>query len=110
MLLGDGVELGLVAILIVDEVGAEVNLLEGLVIAAFWEAKDLLVSRLVGIQDKHEGLSLAGHPDEGERVVPDTSVYFLVEQGDEHMIVCFDVLLGLIDYSHLKIVSVCQKL
>jgi hypothetical protein len=55
-------------------------------------------------------LSLHGQPDERKRIVPDTSVGFLVEEDDEHMIFGTDVLLSRFEYSHLEVVNVNGKL
>ena len=65
VVLGDGVDLGLVTLL-VDEGDAGAHHLVGDVTATLWVAVELLCSGLVGIQDQHQLLRLDCLPDEGE--------------------------------------------
>ena len=79
MALGDGVELGHVAVLFLDEVGAVGHLLVAKVRAGPRVAVGLLFCGLVGIQDQHQVFNLARQPNAGERVIPVAICGFLVE-------------------------------
>ena len=105
MLLGNGVELGPVAELLVNEVGAVGHLNAGEVTAAFRVAIDLLVPGLVGIQNEHQVLRLGGLSDEGERVVEVAIIIFMVEEEHNDVIKGLEVIIGLLDYCHLQILT-----
>jgi hypothetical protein len=105
VLLGDGVNLDTVAELLLNEIGAAVHLQKREVTAAFWKPIDLLVCGLVGIQDQHHVLFLAGLPDEGERVVPMAFLLILVEEEHDHVVKGLEEFLSLIDCSCLEVLT-----